>query len=97
MNSLTEPAKAATIADLAGALMAKKTKQQLLWTAEVTLKDGTTDTCRVYSTGGTPWLERVGKSRLEKKPVYIGHRSQDEVKIDIAGWYKVPNGSVKFK
>jgi hypothetical protein len=97
MNSLAEPAKTEIIGDLSGALMAKKTKRQLLWTAEVTLKDGTTDTCWVYSIGGTPWLERVGKSGIEKKPVHIGHRSQDEVKIDIAGWYKVPNGSVKFK
>jgi len=82
--------------DLAGRTMPKKTKPQLLRTAQVTLKDGTTDTCRVYGTGGTPWLERVGQAGIEKKQVPIGRRLED-VAIDIAGWYQVPNESVKFK
>jgi len=77
--------------------MAKKTKPQLSRTAQVTLKDGTTDTCRVYGTGGKPpWLERVGKSGIEKKQVFSGRRLED-LAIDIAGWYQVPNESVKFK
>jgi hypothetical protein len=75
--------------------MAKKKK--LVWTAKVTLEDGKTDTCRVYDTGGARSLERVGQSGVEQKQVYVGHRSQDEVKIDIAQWYGVPNESVKFR
>ena len=74
--------------------MAKKRKT--VWTAAVTLKDGTTDTCWLYSTAGKRWVERVGQSGIEKQEVHVGHRSQDEVKIDIARWYKVSNKSVKF-
>jgi len=59
--------------DLVARTMAKKTKPQLLRTAQVTFKDGTTDTCRVYGTGGKPpWLERVGKSGIEKSKFSVG-------------------------